>query len=184
MTGAGWGGYTLSGVTYAPDGDVLTATDSANGQWQYEYGPLNRLVEACSPTCASPSLALQYAYDRFGPQEFPQEIPPGDGRQQNVLAGSAPSPQLTFNTNNRIVGASYDASGDMTSDGNGNFYTYDAEGRVNCVYTSEGSCQGPAAGYVYNALGQRVEKLVGGSAKYYLYNLAGHAVSTLGPSGN
>ncbi len=141
---------------------MLTATDSANGQWQYEYGPLNRLVEACSPTCASPSLALQYAYDRFGPQEFPQGIPPGDGRQQNVLAGSAPSPQLTFNPNNQVVGAGYDSSGDMTSDGNGNFYTYDAEGRVACAYASGGSCQSPTAGYVYNALGQRVEELVGG----------------------
>ncbi|MGH9506242.1 MAG: hypothetical protein ACRD13_04895 [Terriglobales bacterium] len=43
LTGGGWGGYTLSGVTHAPDGDVLAATDSVNGQWQYEYGPLNRL---------------------------------------------------------------------------------------------------------------------------------------------
>ncbi|MGH9526220.1 MAG: hypothetical protein ACRD2F_06065, partial [Terriglobales bacterium] len=172
LTGGGWGGYTLSGVTYAPDGDVLAATDSANGQWQYEYGPLNRLVEACSPTCGSPSLALGYAYDRFG-----------NRWRQNVLAGSAHSPQLTFNADNQIVGASYDASGDMTSDANGNFYGYDAEGRVVCVYPSGGNCKSPAASYVYNALGQRVEKLVGGAAKYYLYDPAGHAVSTLGPSG-
>ncbi len=38
--------------------------------------------------------------------------------------------------------------------------------------------------YVYNALGQRVEKIVGGVAKYYLYNPAGRAVTMLDQNGN
>lgn len=61
--------------------------------------------------------------------------------------------------------------------------SFDAEGRVVCVNATGANCQGASTSYVYNALGQRVEKLVGGAATYYLYNLAGRAVTMLGASG-
>lgn len=71
LTGGGIGSYSVTGIAYAPDGDVIADADSVNGQWQYEYGPLNRLTEACSPNCASPSIAAGYAYDRFGNRRTP-----------------------------------------------------------------------------------------------------------------
>ncbi len=142
------------------------ATDSVNGQWQYQYGPLNRLLEACDPNCSSPTTAVGYVYDRFG-----------NRWEQNSLVGGVPAPQLTFDVNNHIVGASYDASGDLLADAAGHTYTYDANHRI--VSADNGNIQ-----YVYNALGQRVEKIVGGVAKYYLYDPAGQAVTVLDQNGN
>ncbi len=83
MTGrrGGVGSYSVTGIGYAPDGDVTGATDSVNGQWQYVYGPLNRLLEACDPNCSSPTTAVGYVYDRFG-----------NRWEQNSLAGGVPAP--------------------------------------------------------------------------------------------
>ncbi|MGH9506934.1 MAG: RHS repeat-associated core domain-containing protein, partial [Terriglobales bacterium] len=166
QNGQGSGAYSVTGITRAPDGDVTGATDSVNGQWRYEYGPLNRLLEACSDTCSSPTTAAGYVYDRFG-----------NRWQQNALAGAVPAPQLSFDANNHIVGASYDASGDLLEDATGNTYTYNAQHRI--ASADSGNIQ-----YVYNAMGQRVEKIVGGVAKYYLYDPAGQAVTVLDQNGN
>jgi RHS repeat-associated protein len=137
-----------------------------NGQWQYVYDPLNRLLEACDPNCSSPTTAVGYVYDRFG-----------NRWEQNSLAGGVPAPQLTFDDNNHIVGASYDAAGDLLADAAGHSYAYDANHRI--VSADNGNIQ-----YVYNAFGQRVEKTVGGVAKYYLYDPAGQAVTVLDQSGS
>jgi RHS repeat-associated protein len=168
QNGQGSGAYSVTGITYAPDGDVTGANDSVNGQWQYEYDPLNRLVEACETNCASPTNAAGYVYDRFG-----------NRWQENALAGTIwSSAQLTFDANNHIVGASYDAAGDLLGDAAGHSYAYNANHRI--VSADSGNIQ-----YVYNAFGQRVEKSVGGAAKYYLYDPAGRAVTVLeGANGN
>ncbi|MGH9533334.1 MAG: RHS repeat-associated core domain-containing protein [Terriglobales bacterium] len=169
QNGQGSGAYSVTGITYAPDGDVAGATDSVNGQWQYEYGPLNRLLEACSDTCSSPTTAAGYVYDRFG-----------NRWQENPIAGTIwSSAQLSFDANNHIVSASYDASGDLLEDAYGNTYAFDAEGRIASATAGGGAVQ-----YVYNAFGQRVEKLVGGVAKYYLYSPAGQAATVLDQNGN
>ncbi len=161
------GAYSVTSITYAPDGDVTGATDSVNGQWQYEYDPLNRLVAACETNCASPTNAAGYVYDRFG-----------NRWQENAIAGTIWSAaQLSFDDNNHIVGASYDASGDLLADAAGHTYTYNAQHRI--ATADNNNIQ-----YVYNAFGQRVEKSVGGVAKYYLYNPAGQAVMVLDQSGN
>jgi YD repeat-containing protein len=107
-----------------------------------------------------------YVYDRFG-----------NRWEQNSLAGGVPAPQLTFDANNHIVGASYDASGDLLADAAGHSYAYNANHRI--VSADSGNIQ-----YVYNAFGQRVEKSVGGVAKYYLYDPAGRAVTVLDQDGN
>lgn len=62
-------------------------------------------------------------------------------------------------------------AGNMTADGSCS-YTWDAEGRL----TSVGGTGCSAASYTYNALGQRVEKLVGSSYTEIVYNLAGQAI--------
>ncbi|MGH9473824.1 MAG: RHS repeat domain-containing protein [Terriglobales bacterium] len=166
LTAGGWGGYTLSGVTHAPDGDVLAANDSVNGQWQYEYGPLNRLLDACDPNCSSPATALQYVYDRFG-----------NRWEENALAGGGPSPQLTFDDNNHIVGGSYDASGDLLAEGS-NTFTYDAEGRIASATVGGGDVQ-----YVYDAFGHRVEKITPAGTFYYLHDLSGRPITELSSTG-
>jgi YD repeat-containing protein len=127
------------GVTYAPNGDVLTSTDSVNKNWTYSYDQFNRLLGS---TLNSPSTTFSYVYDRYG------------NRWQQNPGGYAG----TFNgNNNRIDGLSYDAAGNLLSDGaGGNHYTYDAENRIITYSNSAGG----TASYVYDALGQRVENAI------------------------
>jgi YD repeat-containing protein len=89
--------YSLSVTSYAPNGSVLTANDSANGNWTYTYDPFNRLL-----TSNATGQPYTYAYDRFG-----------NRWQQNGPYSS----QLGFDANNRITavtGVGYDASGNLT----------------------------------------------------------------------
>ena len=83
----------------------------------------------------------------------------------------------TFNgNNNRIDGYTYDAAGNLLSDGT-NHYTYDAENRL----ISYSNTAGAAASYVYDALGQRVEKTSNtpnecsaSGTVFYIRDLSGH----------
>jgi hypothetical protein len=56
----------------------------------------------------------------------------GNRWQQNVTTGTGPNPSYTFDGNNRISGSGvvYDAAGNITNDGLGHTYTYDAEHRL------------------------------------------------------
>jgi YD repeat-containing protein len=52
--------YSLSAMTYAGNGNVLSANDVKNGNWSYGYDDFNRLVSASGPGSYS------WAYDRYG----------------------------------------------------------------------------------------------------------------------
>jgi RHS repeat-associated protein len=113
---------------------------------------MNRLL-----TSSKSGQGFSYVYDRFG-----------NRWQQNVTAGSGPNPQYSFDANNRIVGGSYDAAGNLLNDGT-HAYTYDAENRISKV---DG---GNTATFTYDAEGRRAGK----NTYTYLYDLAGHAVAEL-----
>src|SRR5579863_4340599 len=65
--------YSL-GLTYEPNGNIATASDSVNGNWTYSYDALNRLL-----TAGQPGQAFSYVYDRYG-----------NRWQQNVTQGTGP----------------------------------------------------------------------------------------------
>ena len=91
-------------------------------------------------------------HDRFGNRW--QQNP---GGFSTTFTGNNPTnPQ----NNNRIDGYSYDAAGNLLSDGV-NTYTYDAENRIS-TYRNTG---GATASYVYDAFGQRVEKTSSGPVR-------------------
>jgi RHS repeat-associated protein len=146
---------------YAPDSNILTGNDSLNGNWTYTYDDFGRLA-----TSGKTGQAFEYKYDQFS-----------NRWQQNVTQGSGPAPQYTFDANNHITtsGVTYDAAGNILNDGF-HAYTYDAEGRVLTV-------DGSAISYAYDAIGQRVSKVVSGVEKDYIYDHAGRAVSELGSGG-
>lgn len=86
--------------------------------------------------------------------------------------GGAP---LSFDSNNRIVGWSYDASGNLLNDGV-NSYTYDAEGHIKTVNST--------TAYVYDGSGARVRKLVGENTRF-VYGLGGELIMEFdGSNGN
>jgi len=146
-------------LTFAPDGNILTANDGANGNWTYTYDDFNRLLSANAT-----SQPYTYDYDRFG-----------NRWHQNGPHSSS----LGFDANNRIVsgsGVTYDAAGNVTADGS-HTYTYDAENRLTTV---DG---GTTAQYVYDANGQRVTKTKGSSTVNYYYDLGGRPIDELSSTG-
>ena len=141
----------------APNGNILTANDSANSNWTYTYDDLNRIASANAT-----GQAYTYAYDRYG-----------NRWQQN----GPYSMLLSFSgNNNRIDGRSYDAAGNLLNDGTHN-YTYDAENRLTQVDA------GATATYIYDADGRRVRKTAGISVADYLYDLSGHQIAEVNSSG-
>jgi len=101
---------------------------------------------------------LAFSYDRYGNMTCTQ-----NKNTQGLC------PQYTFSASTNQIstsGYTYDASGDLTNDGT-HSYQYDAEGRMISVDS------GTTATYVYNALGQRVEKDVGGYYTEYLFDKDG-----------
>lgn len=165
LTGGGVSGgtaiYTLSipaSGGYAPNGDILAANDSVNGNWTYTYDDFNRLAAANGP-----GQAYTYGYDRFG-NRWNQEL------SGSCTGGSAVC--LTFDLNNRINNGiqKYDLAGNVINDGF-HTYAYDAENRITQV---DG---GSTATYAYNAEGQRVERAIASLTLDYVYDLAGNAVA-------
>lgn len=180
--------YNLSMSSYAPNGDILAVIDSANGTWNYAYDDFNRLCASneggqtsltCSSTNSTGQQAYTYAYDRFG-----------NRWNQTLTAGTGGTLDLTFTgSNNQIDGYTYDAAGNLLSDGS-HTYFYDAEHHLVQVDGSEGYCQtetgtAPTACYTYDAEGRRVRRTVPGSGitDDYLYDLSGHYITQVSGTG-
>lgn len=129
--------YSLS---HAPDGQIVQAVDSVNGTWNYTYDAFNRLSSAAEVNGSSVINGLSWDYDRYG-----------NRWNQNVSAGSAPTPQVGYSwINNKATSSvSYDVAGNVLGD-RFHHYGYDAENRLVSV---DGSI-----GYIYDAEGRRVGK--------------------------
>ncbi len=82
-------------------------------------------------------------------------------------AGNTPTSNVFSSANNRISSASYDAAGNQTVV-NGNALTYDAESRVNQVTDSGGT-----ESILYDGSGDRIEKVVAGVGRIYVYDAFG-----------
>ena len=143
-----------------PSGTVFSANDSVNGNWSYFYDNLNRLQQASTST-----TGYTYDYDRYGNRLHQTPLNGGNGLS------------LVY-VNNQIsaTGVTYDASGNMTSDGT-HTYAYDAANRLISVDN------GQTATYTYNAEGQRVRSTANGTSIDFVYDLSGQAVGVLRPDG-
>lgn len=150
--------YSLS-LGYAPDSDVTSAIDSANGSWTYSYDCFNRISGSNKNSGAQ---SFTYPYDRYG-----------NRWQQNLTAGSGPSLTVSFSgANNRVDGYTYDAAGNLKNDGS-HSYTYDAENRIVQVDADV------TAAYVYEAMGHRVQKTSSGATVNYFYDTSGRQITEI-----
>jgi RHS repeat-associated protein len=145
--------YALS---FAPDGDVTSANDTVNGNWNYGYDAFNRLVCAnlvsngTCPTTGTPTYS--YVYDRFGNR----------WQQNGPYTFSASFTGNGTTNSNRMDTYSYDAAGNLLYDGT-HHYFYDAENHIIQVDGTLGACSngigtGTTACYYYDAQGQRVHR--------------------------
>lgn len=173
--------YSLT-LGYAANGDLTSATDSVNGTWTYTNDDFNRLIaSSCSSHCPDDenTQGFSYSYDRFG-----------NRWDQTVTAGSGGTLDLTFTgNNNQIDGYSYDAAGNLMSDGSHTYY-YDAEHNLVQVDGTEGWCQSgtgteATACYTYDAEGRRIRRSLPGSGDTddYLYDLSGHFITQISSQG-
>jgi RHS repeat-associated protein len=144
---------------YAPNGDILAANDSVNGNWTHTYDDFNSLLGANQNSGAQ---VYSYDYDRFG-NRWHQ-----NGPHSMMLSFSG--------LNNRMDSYSYDAAGNLLNDG-AHTYTYDAENRITQVDA------GATASYLYDAEGRRVQKTTSAGTVNYLYDQAAHVVTELSSSG-
>jgi RHS repeat-associated protein len=154
---------------YGTDGNmrgnqVLGLADTIlNQAFNYGYDEFNRL--ATTNDHVSGQQLFSYVYDRYG-----------NRTAQNAPQGG-PAPSYAVNTaNNQIMSFSYDAAGNLTSDGI-HSYTYDAEGNVLLV-------DGGAQQFVYDALNRRIRMQGNGYVNEYVYDYAGRRISTWNPSTN
>jgi len=148
------------GLGLAANGTITSGNDTANGNWSYGYDQFNRLVSSSKTT--APAQGFSYVYDRNG-----------NRLQQNVTQGTGPAPQYTFDNNNRIAGSgvTYDALGNIQTDGLGNTFTYDAESRLIKVVNAGGTYN-----YTYDAEGRRIRN----NTSEFLYDLSGRAITLFG----
>jgi len=166
-------------VVYAGNGDVPSATDSANQNRTYAYDTFNRLSQATN-TSTSPNQIYQYQYDRFD-NRWQQNYTQGQGAGWPV--------SLSFNANNQIStsGYRYDAAGNVLMD-NLNCYTYDGENRISSVAAvtppGSGGCGAVTMSYVYGPDGKRVARVQNGAiVKQDYYDAAGHEIAETNGSG-
>ena len=149
----------------------------------YTYDPLNRLYTYQS-TSPGETCNLQWTYDAWG-----------NMTNQTVTAGSCPQLALSATAQNQLTNGItsgstailYDAAGNMNQDGYGNYYWYDAENRLAQIDgNSFGDCSTATACYLYNALGQRVDKYMGAGTNvtYYIYGSDGEVVSDANAQGS
>jgi RHS repeat-associated protein len=171
MVGPSGSAYSLA-LGYAPNGDVLTGFDSANGNWTYTYDDFNRMVTSSE---TSPQTAYSYGYDRFG-----------NRWSQTVTAGSGYNSSLTFDANNHFYenpnGIDIAGDVDIADTGFGTNYTFNYFGDNNLDWVWNGSSH--VAYFHYDGLGRRTEKVSGSSIYYYYHDLAGHEVAVMDQNGN
>jgi RHS repeat-associated protein len=154
------------GLSYTPNGDILSVNDSVNGNWSYLYDDVNRLASATQTGQSS----YTNVYDRYG-NRWKQNF--------NGACTSGPTFCLTFDNNNHVNNGllTYDAAGNVTAD-NMHQYAYDYENRLVSV---DG---GVTASYVYDYAGNRVRKTANGVSVDYIYDLAGRAVTEVSVPGS
>lgn len=135
--------------------------DTVMNQCQnHGYDEFNRLTSVNQLNGSGPG-SYTYTYDRWG------------NRLSQTSSSGGPSPSAAVNsTTNQISGYSYDAAGNLLSDGLSHNFTYDAEGNVLQVNAGSGGS------YVYDAMNHRVSVQTPSGTNEYLFDPFGRRVST------
>lgn len=156
---------TKFGLTYSypstpgNNGQISGITDAVdNGRSAtYTFDSLYRLTTAVTTgSTGFPKWGVSEVYDRYG-----------NRTDQNQTFGSPPMNHVTVSTSsNRITtsGYSYDASGNLTNDGNSTLI-YDAENRPTSSTNGGGS-----GTYSFDANSHRIQKVSGGTTTVYIYS--------------
>ncbi len=144
---------------------ITDAVNSAN-TWTLDYDNLDRLTSA-----SESGTTLGWTYD-----------PNGNRLSQTGSNASTFAPSTTSNQLSSVTGAftraySYDAAGNTTGYANDSF-TINQRGRVSIA-----NLPGGTADYIYNALGQMVQKSGNGGTTLLMYDESGHLLGEYSSTG-
>jgi len=145
--------------TYNALGQEITEA-TLDGTWTYRYDADGQLIHAvfASTNPNIPSQDLAYSYDAMGNRV---------SAIQNGVTTMYTTNNLNEYTSVGGVNDTYDADGNLTSDGT-NTYAYNSLNQLISVIGPSGTTT-----YTYNALGQRVASTTGGQMTQYLIDPAG-----------
>jgi RHS repeat-associated protein len=138
------------------NGNVVTfsSTGAQSFNRTYAHDSIDRLTAMSAPGDTCSGLAWQY--DSWG-----------NRLAQSNTGGTCNTFQSSVTVQNQLAGYGYDQAGNMISDGT-HTYAYDGEGRLSKI---DG---GNTAAYVYDAGGQRVQKITPSAQTNYWLDLEGH----------
>ena len=186
VNGWSWGDSTTTSRTFNGDGlisQIVTAgvtlgysfdnanritgiSDSSNGAltWTYGYDLLDRLTSATTS-----AITDGWTYDSNGNQLTQT------GTTPITFSVSSSHNQLTATTGSLVRSYSYDAAGHTTGYGT-NGFTYNNRGRIAATAAS-------STDYLYNALGQMIEKSGTLGTTLFIQDEAGHLIGEYNGSG-
>ncbi|WP_186442641.1 RHS repeat-associated core domain-containing protein [Lysobacter antibioticus] len=195
VTGWAYGnGRTLS-RTYDLDYRAKTVFDNASGGLSlgYGYNTVGELTELKDGLQSA--LQAKYDYDTLGRLKVTRDGPSGTaletygydgtGNRTSIVQGGATTTYTYPSTQHRLtrVGAvnrAYNAVGNTTSiGGTAKEFVYDSNDRLKQVKAS-GTIK---ATYRYNAIGERIEAVVGTTTTYTLYDEAGNWIGDYAGTG-
>lgn len=137
----------------------------------YTYETLNRLSGLSDSTNGNGCPGLSWSYDAWG-----------NRTAQTITAGGCRAWSQAYNGSNQITGYTYDAAGNVTSDGSYTYY-YDAEGRIIQVGGTLGTCSTAIWCYYYDPMGNRIRQVQGGTAFDMILDLQHNVVSEYNTGG-
>ena len=169
-------------LTWNPNNTLqgLAITDGFNsGGSQTCASSYDDLARLTVFDCGSGNWGQDFGYDQY--DNLTQTVIPPDRTGSTWNPGYSVSP-----SNNHVIGATYDASGDMTNDGGMNVYGYD---RYDKLAWTAGSgtpiCGTSGKCITYDAFGRMVEKSNGGAWTEIWYTQApGSQITMVGTTAN
>jgi RHS repeat-associated protein len=158
---------TTNAYTYDDASRITAISDSSNNAlaWTYGYDTLDRLSNA-----SNTDTAFGWSYDADGNRSSQT------GTSATAFNINTANSQLTSTTGALSRTYDYNATGMVITNGS-NTFGYNNRGRM--VSTTAGSTN-----YLYNALGQLIEKSGSGGTTLYVYDESGHLLGEYDGSGN
>ena len=168
---------TARTLGYDPGGRLTSVSVVGNSAWNQSYG-YDKADRLTSATLSGYPSMLNYAYDN-------------NGNRTTLINGGTTVTATTALTSNRLTNLlitggttatlTYDANGNLTSDGQGLNLTYDSKNRLSIALSSVQTND------AYNALGQRTFKqVIGGpraGVERYVYGPGGSLLGVYGADG-
>ncbi|HMS08949.1 MAG TPA: hypothetical protein PKE66_05665, partial [Pyrinomonadaceae bacterium] len=142
----------------------------------YLYDDLNRIQSASESIGGNQTWKQTFVIDRYGNRRF--DTSNGNTTTLASCTEAVCNPDIST-ARNRITtaGYQYDENGNLTRDGEGKRFEYDAENHQNAFFLADNPTSTPDATYLYDGEGRRVKKISDTETTVFVYNAPGQLVA-------